>query len=78
MFFITEFVDNGNLHELICEHPPTWKQKMMFANYIARGMTYLHQNDPIIIHRDLKSLNVLVSKNTTDLFLLLLLLLLIM
>jgi len=60
VFFITEFVGQGNLHELINERPPSWKQRILFALHIARGMNYLHQNDPMIVHRDLKSLNVLV------------------
>jgi len=29
----------------------------------GRGMTYLHKSDPIIIHRDLKSHNLLVNEN---------------
>jgi len=29
----------------------------------ARGMSYLHNSDPIIIHRDLKSQNLLVDDN---------------
>ncbi len=28
---------------------------------IASGMAYLHSHDPVIIHRDLKSLNILVT-----------------
>lgn len=63
VFFITEFVSNGNLHELVNDRPPAWRQRMMFARDISRGMNYLHQNDPMIIHRDLKSLNVLVRSS---------------
>jgi serine/threonine protein kinase len=29
----------------------------------ARGMNYLHKSQPIIIHRDLKSHNLLVDEN---------------
>lgn len=61
VFFITEFVANGNLHEMVAEHKPQWVKRLQFARDIARGMTYLHENDPTILHRDLKSLNVLVS-----------------
>jgi serine/threonine protein kinase len=30
---------------------------------IAMGMKYLHNQNPVIIHRDLKSLNVLIDEN---------------
>ncbi|CAN6478650.1 unnamed protein product [Victoria cruziana] len=30
---------------------------------VARGMNYLHKCSPIIVHRDLKSPNLLVDKN---------------
>jgi len=29
----------------------------------ARGMNYLHNSTPVIVHRDLKSPNLLVDKN---------------
>lgn len=60
VFFITEFVSNGNLHENIAEKKPPWIRRLQFARDIARGMAYLHENNPIILHRDMKSLNVLV------------------
>lgn len=37
----------------------------MFTYWQARGMNYLHHSNPIIIHRDLKSSNLLVDKNWT-------------
>ncbi len=60
VFFITEFVSNGNLHEMVSEFKPPWIKRVQFARDIARGLTYLHENEPTILHRDLKSLNVLV------------------
>lgn len=30
---------------------------------VANGMKYLHGQNPVIIHRDLKSLNVLIDEN---------------
>jgi serine/threonine protein kinase len=31
----------------------------------ARGMNYLHNSSPTVVHRDLKSSNLLVDKNWT-------------
>lgn len=37
------------------------KRQMMLD--VANGMKYLHSQNPVIIHRDLKSLNVLIDEN---------------
>lgn len=42
------------LHE--SEHNISMKVKLSIAKQIAKGMLFLHTNDPPIIHRDLKSL----------------------
>jgi len=40
-----------------------WKQKMMIALDVAKGMTYLHNAfGSAILHRDLKSLNLLITQ----------------
>lgn len=41
----------------------TWKRALSFASDMAEGMAALHGHDPPIIHRDLKSLNLLVTKD---------------
>jgi len=40
-----------------------WVRLKNMALDIARGMNYLHCSDPIIIHRDLKSHNLLVDEH---------------
>ncbi|GJR45981.1 PAC motif-containing protein [Tanacetum coccineum] len=42
-----------------------WKRRLHMAVDIARGMNYLHSCHPPIVHRDLKSSNLLVDKNWT-------------
>lgn len=37
------------------------KKQMMLD--VASGMQYLHGQTPVIIHRDLKSLNVMIDEN---------------
>lgn len=40
----------------------SWKERLRFAIEIAEGMEFLHAMKPIIIHRDLKSLNVFITR----------------
>jgi serine/threonine protein kinase len=41
----------------------TWKRALGIALDVAQGMSYLHGHKPPILHRDLKSLNILVADN---------------
>eukprot|EP00300_Choanocystis_sp_HF-7_P015860 c19203_g1_i4.p2 GENE.c19203_g1_i4~~c19203_g1_i4.p2 ORF type:complete len:208 (+),score=38.85 c19203_g1_i4:427-1050(+) len=67
MCLITEFLDRGSLYHVL--HDPAvdmdWKLLVKMAVDAAKGMAYLHGNKPPIIHRDLKSLNLLVDDNWT-------------
>ncbi|WOL08803.1 serine/threonine-protein kinase EDR1-like isoform X1 [Canna indica] len=62
---VTEFLHRGSLFRLI--HRPNnqldERRRLRMALDIARGMNYLHNCTPIIVHRDLKSPNLLVDKN---------------
>ena len=58
---LTEFLEKGNLAEVLKDTKLDWKTKLMMARHAAQGMTYLHQSKPRVVHRDLKSLNLLVS-----------------
>jgi serine/threonine protein kinase len=40
----------------------SWRERLSFALEVAQGMEFLHSMKPIIIHRDLKSLNVFVVR----------------
>ena len=72
---VTEFCKGGNLFELLYKRPNiylSWEFKKKILLQIAIGMNYLHTNDPPVLHRDLKSLNILLtnkiekSSDTTD------------
>ncbi|XP_042503693.1 serine/threonine-protein kinase CTR1-like isoform X1 [Macadamia integrifolia] len=39
------------------------RRRLRMALDVARGMNYLHNRNPPIVHRDLKSSNLLVDKN---------------
>jgi hypothetical protein len=43
----------------------SWEFRIKISLDVAKGMSYLHQSNPPIIHRDLKSPNVLVSLSTS-------------
>lgn len=62
---ITEFLPRGSLYRLI--HRPNnqidERRRLRMALDAARGMNYLHTCTPVIVHRDLKSPNLLVDKN---------------
>ena len=63
---ITEYCPGGNLHELLYRKKHiylSWKIRKEFLLQIAIGMNYLHTNNPPILHRDLKSLNILLTND---------------
>ncbi|KAI9487809.1 MAG: kinase-like domain-containing protein [Benjaminiella poitrasii] len=61
---VTEICEKGDLFDVIRGCPkPNFAQQIMFMYDIALGVTYLHTRRPSIIHRDLKSMNILVSKD---------------
>ena len=44
---------------------PDERRRLLMALDVARGMNYLHSCRPPIVHRDLKSPNLLVDKDFT-------------
>ncbi|KRX03812.1 Protein kinase-like domain [Pseudocohnilembus persalinus] len=63
-YIITEYCSGGTLFDLL--HRKTqiklsWTQRLKMCKDIAYGIFYLHQCKPPIIHRDLKSLNLLLD-----------------
>jgi len=56
---ITEFCHGGTLFDLLHRKKNislNWNQRLKFALDIAQGVHYLHNVNPPMIHRDLKSL----------------------
>lgn len=62
---LTEFLPRGSLFKLL--HRPNIqldeKRRLRMALDVAKGMNYLHTSNPMIVHRDLKTPNLLVDKN---------------
>ncbi|THU56377.1 hypothetical protein C4D60_Mb11t16630 [Musa balbisiana] len=65
---VYEYVDNGNLDQWLhgdvglCS-PLTWEIRMNIILGTAKGLMYLHEGlEPKVIHRDIKSSNILLDK----------------
>ncbi|XP_030489677.2 serine/threonine-protein kinase CTR1 isoform X3 [Cannabis sativa] len=66
---VTEYLKNGCLYKLL-RRPDAGvilneRLRLNMAYDVAKGMNYLHQLQPPIVHRDLKSPNLLVDRNYT-------------
>lgn len=66
---VYEFMVNGTLREWLLgkmKEPLDWNRRLQIAVGSARGLTYLHENiDQPIIHRDVKSANILLDDKLT-------------
>ncbi|XP_041009679.1 serine/threonine-protein kinase-like protein At5g23170 [Juglans microcarpa x Juglans regia] len=62
---VMELMPNGSLHDLlhISTAPPTWPKRVEIATQIARAVCFLHEGLPLVIHRDIKSANILFDSN---------------
>ncbi|CAD5193522.1 unnamed protein product [Musa acuminata subsp. malaccensis] len=64
---VSEFLPRGSLYRIL--HRPHCqideKRRIKMALDVAKGMNCLHTSVPTIVHRDLKSPNLLVDKNWT-------------
>ncbi|TYH54401.1 hypothetical protein ES332_D09G166200v1 [Gossypium tomentosum] len=66
---VTEYLSRGSLYRLL--HKPGVREmlderrRLSMAYDVANGMNYLHRRSPPIVHRDLKSPNLLVDKKYT-------------
>ncbi|GFR40685.1 hypothetical protein Agub_g1276 [Astrephomene gubernaculifera] len=64
---VTEFVPRGSLFRLLHDPNATLdaRRRLNMARDIAKGMEYLHSLRPPVVHRDLKSPNLLVDRQWT-------------
>lgn len=68
---VLEYCAGGSLFELLHNRwqiPLSWKQRMKVLSDTASAADYLHRFSPPIIHRDLKSLNLMLLENIPNQF----------
>ncbi|KAF9512216.1 hypothetical protein BS47DRAFT_1102295 [Hydnum rufescens UP504] len=58
---VSPWYSKGNVHQYVQRVPHVRREPL--CEDVARGLRYLHEHDPPIIHGDLKGANVLVALN---------------
>lgn len=67
LMLVYDYMPNGSLNRWIFDRPTTvldWKQRRRVLADVAEGLNYLHHGwDQVVIHRDIKSSNVLLDSD---------------
>jgi serine/threonine protein kinase len=68
IWIVSELCSLGSLRQLLDDNDRSLpvELRLSMALQVAEGMAYLHNQDPPIIHRDLKSHNIFVHETFTD------------
>lgn len=58
---VMEHMPNGTLHDLLhaAPSPPPWPKRVQAAIQVAKAVQFIHEAEPLVIHRDIKSANIL-------------------
>jgi serine/threonine protein kinase len=70
LILVMEYMKHGSLYDLLFKQNVKMARPeiIQIALDSAKGLSYLHSQNPVVIHRDFKSENVLVSSNVQCLF----------
>lgn len=61
---VVEYMLNGSLFDALhsTTRPPGWSRRVRFTLQVAKAVLALHSSNPPVIHRDIKSSNVLIDE----------------
>ncbi|KAK3595991.1 hypothetical protein CHS0354_032506 [Potamilus streckersoni] len=71
LWLVVQYHKDGSLYSYLQSNPVTYRQMAIMCHSVAAGLVYLHQDvvgspgKPAIVHRDMKSKNVLVKSDLT-------------
>ncbi|TMW56902.1 hypothetical protein Poli38472_002827 [Pythium oligandrum] len=66
MCLVNEYCSRGSLRDCLKANPlMEWSTKVRLAFEAAKGLAFMHNRDPIYLHRDLKASNILVTEDWT-------------
>jgi len=63
---LMEFMSGGSLHNALFGSKPkklSFADKARIALHITEGLSYLHDLSPAVVHRDLKTMNIVLDEN---------------
>lgn len=62
---VVEFMSNGTLYDVLhsSARTPNWGRRIRLALQTAKAIDTLHSSTPPVIHRDIKSANILIDRN---------------
>ncbi|CAF1000039.1 unnamed protein product [Adineta steineri] len=65
---IVEYMSLGSLYDVLRRQTPqfSWSDRCSVATQLVNGINYLHKFSKPIIHRDIKSLNILMTEHGKD------------
>merc|ERR1712113_213771 len=60
---VTEFMPNGSLYELLHQRREAlvFTRRLAMSLQVTEGVDFLHSRSPPFVHRDLKSMNVVID-----------------
>ncbi|CAN8293247.1 unnamed protein product [Cochlearia groenlandica] len=65
LMLVYDYMPNGSLNQWIFDNPKEpmpWRRRRQVINDVAEGLNYLHHGwDQVVIHRDIKSSNILLD-----------------